>query len=218
MPFFEPLPEPPERPEVPRQPMWAGPPDGIFGEAAPVRAVLVRSQALLVVVDHIICYPTGFEFSVAIRMRRPPAPDNPVMMRGGPLMGDNAWRAGRAADTRMRLGVAFADGRKATNLDALPHFGPGGAGISVSASAPGASESGTATTFDDRQAPILVPRGGGGSGARWDHTYWVWGLPPEGPLGLVVEWPAEDVAETRVDIDGGAIRQAAGRAEVLWED
>jgi len=198
--------------------MWAGPPDGIFGEMLPVRAVLVRSHALLVVVDHLICYPTGFEFSVAIRMRRTPAPDTPLMS-GGPLMGPNAWQAGRAADTRMRLGVAFADGRKATNLDALPHPGPGVAGIAVSTSAAGASESRTAgDQLDDAQAPILVPRAGGGGGTRWDHTYWVWGLPPEGPLSLVVEWPAEHVAETRVDIDGGAIRQAAGRAEVLWAD
>ena len=42
-------------------------------------------------------------------------------------------------------------------------------------------------------------------------------MPPPGPLGVVVEWEARDLPETRVDLDGAAIVAAAGEAEALWE-
>ncbi len=62
--------------------------------------------------------------------------------------------------------------------------------------------------MDEPEPPLLLTRRGGGDGRRWDQTYWVWGPPPNGPVGVVVEWPAEGVPETRVDVDGAAIRQA----------
>lgn len=43
---------------------------------------------------------------------------------------------------------------------------------------------------------------------------WVEPLPPTGPLGLLCEWPAKGIPETRVDLDGRAVRDAASRAVV----
>jgi hypothetical protein len=40
-------------------------------------------------------------------------------------------------------------------------------------------------------------------------------LPPAGRLGVVVEWQRRDLAETRADLDAGAILEAARRAETL---
>jgi hypothetical protein len=49
------------------------------------------------------------------------------------------------------------------------------------------------------------------------QLYWHWGLPAEGPLGIVVESEVWGVPETRVELDGAAITRAAAEAEVLWE-
>ena len=35
-------------------------------------------------------------------------------------------------------------------------------------------------------------------------------LPPEGPVTFVASWLRHGVAETRVELDGAAIREAAG--------
>jgi hypothetical protein len=66
----------------------------------------------------------------------------------------------------VRLGVEFADGRKATNLGHPFHRDP---------------------QDEDRSQPVL-PRGGGGGGRSWQMTWWVWPLPPPGQLALVCEW------------------------------
>ena len=37
-------------------------------------------------------------------------------------------------------------------------------------------------------------------------------------MGVVVQWAAQQIEETRVDIDAAMILEAAGRAEVVWDD
>ena len=39
---------------------------------------------------------------------------------------------------------------------------------------------------------------------------WVHPLPPDGPVTFVVSWLEQGVAETAVELDGAAIREAAG--------
>jgi len=48
--------------------------------------------------------------------------------------------------------------------------------------------------------------------------FWVYPLPPEGPVTLVASWLEHGVTETRAELDGTAIREAAGRAVILWPD
>jgi hypothetical protein len=49
--------------------------------------------------------------------------------------------------------------------------------------------------------------------------YWVWPLPPPGPLTFVVEWPAHGIAESRAELDTQPILDAAARAiQVFPED
>jgi hypothetical protein len=64
----------------------------------------------------------------------------------------------------------------------------------------------------------MFPLGGGGGGGRWSHANWVWPLPPPGPLTFVCEWPGLDIPLTRVAMDAERIRDAGGRAELLWPD
>jgi hypothetical protein len=49
-------------------------------------------------------------------------------------------------------------------------------------------------------------------------VWWIWPLPPPGPLDLVCAWPVHGILETRATIDGGAILKAAGRAQVIFSD
>ncbi len=85
------------------------------------------------------------------------------------------------------LGVELADGRRATNLDG-----------------PGADE--------------LVFTQGAGSGGPTsaDQQWWLNPLPPDGPLGFVVRCDPLGIAESRVELDGAAIRRAAEDVVVLW--
>jgi hypothetical protein len=43
-------------------------------------------------------------------------------------------------------------------------------------------------------------------------------LPPDGPVTFVASWLLYGVAETRVELDGSAIREAARRAVILWPE
>jgi len=62
----------------------------------------------------------------------------------------------------------------------------------------------------------LLPMHGSGTDTRFDQRLWVAPLPPAGPLGVVVEWERRGIPETRVDLDAGAIVDAAAQAETLW--
>ncbi|HJQ73889.1 MAG TPA: hypothetical protein VJ814_03310, partial [Gaiellaceae bacterium] len=100
----------------------------------------------------------------------------------------------------LRLGVQFSDGRKATNVDGRMPFGM-----------PGEPD-------EPPEGPVLFPRGGGGGDGRWQQGFWVWPLPPAGPLAFVCEWPAAGIPETRNEIDAALVRDAAADAAVLWPD
>jgi hypothetical protein len=92
-----------------------------------------------------------------------------------------------------RFGVAYADGRKA--------FADG-----IWSGAPEAPDI------------VLSQGGGGGSDRRWEGRFWLWPLPPEGPVTFGLAWSEEGIAETTVEVDSAPIREAAGRAVELWPD
>lgn len=50
----------------------------------------------------------------------------------------------------------------------------------------------------------------------WEQDYWVWPLPPEGPLTFIVSWPSQGVNETSYEFDATELRQRAEEAESLW--
>ncbi|MCU1680779.1 MAG: hypothetical protein JWQ81_1518 [Amycolatopsis sp.] len=64
--------------------------------------------------------------------------------------------------------------------------------------------------------PVLRADGGGGSQFHFQHTVFVWPLPPEGPMSLVVRWLDREIDETYTELDGGAIRAAAVEAREVW--
>jgi hypothetical protein len=192
--FFEP-PAPQPRDEVePVSHPWAGPPNNVLGITLPVDVVLASSAKAVVTLGSVLAYPEGFEFSYLILVR-----DAEV---GERLPEMHHYRRRRAdpetelPDDLFRFGLEFADGSRVTTLERHRAF----------EQPPG-----------EIKGPVLMPRGGGGSLDRWYGAYWVWPLPPEGMVAFVCEWPVAGIPLTRYELDAARIRDAAGRAQVIWE-
>ena len=64
---------------------------------------------------------------------------------------------------------------------------------------------------------MLRPGGGGGSMGTYRLGFWLWPLPPPGPLTWVSEWPDLDLPENSVEVDATILEAAASEAEQLWE-
>ena len=188
--FFESVPPPPPPEPVRRHRLVWMRPDAVIPGLVPVELVLVRTEQVAVAIGGIHVYPNGFEFTVHARLRHE---EKPTPRTGG--LFDRHGRGMRAANAGLRLGVMYADGRRAA--------APGGRPL-----------------LDDAEAGrlVLFENGGGGSGRTWDGDFWVHPLPPEGPVTFVVSWAEHGVAEARAELDGTAIGEAARRAVVLWPE
>ncbi len=51
-----------------------------------------------------------------------------------------------------------------------------------------------------------------------DNHYWVWGLPPPGPLVFVCEWPARGIGQSRMQADARLVLETAERAVPIWPE
>jgi hypothetical protein len=106
--------------------------------------------------------------------------------------------AGRALesepdDQSLHIGLQFADGRKVANVGSVPD--PAG---SITAGL------------------ILKPRSFGGGRHHRERSYWVWPLPPAGPLTFVCEWTAFGISEKRGEVDAQLILDAARHSIHIW--
>jgi hypothetical protein len=122
-----------------------------------------------------------------------------VLVRGDdldPSLGGVHHRPGRGSsyEEMLRFGIEFSDGRRATNVD------------------------GSWYGEEMPQGPVLWGMGGGGGGGCWRQDFWVWPLPPPGPVALVCEWPAAGLALARTEIDAQVLFDAAARARGLFPD
>ena len=98
-------------------------------------------------------------------------------------------------DQSLHIGLRFADGRKVANVGRLP--GPAG-------SVPGNL--------------ILTPLSFGGGMLHRSRSYWVWPLPPAGPMTFVCEWSAFGIPETTTELDTQPILRAAAQSIKLWPE
>ena len=193
MSLVEPPPPTPQPEPWGPQPAWLGPPENILGSGCALGLLLARSDGVALGITGLVGFPSGFSFVLSLRRRTPTSHD--------PEWGD-PWfhvrsQPGEPLPEVLRLSVEFADGRKATTLDGFPSLDP----REPDQLPPG---------------PVLIHRGGGGGGRAFDHDYWVWPLPPVGPLAFVCEWPAEGIPLTRVEVDDAGLIAAAKQAQMLW--
>lgn len=182
--FFEP--PPPSRYSFAElaQEDWMGPPRDGLPAVVPVERVIADTKALAIYLMNLWVFPTGFGFEIFVAAREGDGLDP---FRGEPDL--EVLAAGAIPAEQLLLGVEFPDGSQATNLREE--------GESLSAPQP----------------PVLSKRGGLYSGDEWEEGYWVWPLPPPGPLTLVCEWPGAGISLTRFELDSEAVRAAAGRSQ-----
>jgi len=100
---------------------------------------------------------------------------------------------GQPDEQSLHVGVQFADGKKAVNVGHVP------------------DPAGSVT-----DGLILNPLSFGAGRRHQDRSYWVWPLPPAGPVTFVCEWPAFDIPETRADTEAQLILDAAGQSVQIW--
>jgi hypothetical protein len=193
MTFFDSIPPPPPPPEPVRRrrPAWMRP-EAVIPGSVPGEVILIRTEQVAVAVGSVRAYPNGFEFTVHVRLRREDE-------SRWPRHSDVFERSRRGADrdgSQLRLGLLYADGRRAATTGG--HWRP--------------------IEDDDDGRLVLQQGGGGGSSRGCDWDFWVHPLPPAGPVTLVASWLEHGIAESRAELDGAAIRTAAGRAVTLWPE
>jgi hypothetical protein len=175
-------------PEPPERPEWFGPPNDILPGQSAQRTTLVRTDQAVLVAQRFSAYPNGFTFDLTVNLRNPDYTDH--------FPWELEYRPGieELPDTFVRLGIVFSDGSSWSNLDSWEP-----------------------REWDEPpEAPFVVGHGGGGGDGHWEQRYWVWPLPPEGPLTFIVSWPSEGVDETSHHLDATELRQRAEEAERLW--
>jgi hypothetical protein len=169
-------------------------PETVIPGSVPAELLLVRAEAVAVAVGSLRAYPNGFEFTLHVRLR----PEDEEYSHG--MSDPFDWHAaGRRETTRgraLRLGILYADGRRAATTSRRPMH-------------PEGTEAGEL---------VLQQGGSSGSDRRWDGDFWVYPLPPDGAVTFIASWLAYGVTETRAQIAGSAIRAAASRAIELWPD
>lgn len=119
---------------------------------------------------------------------------------------------GGARQSGLRVGLALADGRRVTSLDGT-----------VERRVSYTDTHGTVIQASTPQAVGLIPLDPGlglrhRSPYKTDVDLYLPELPPRGETWLVVEWPDEGIAETRVPVDAAALGSAAERALEVWPD
>ena len=194
MTFFDdepPFPEP-ELPTRRARERWERP-DFTLPGTVPGHFLLLRTDTVAVSLGNFRAYPTGFEFTLHTRKR----PTEEVRHRRGhyEVLDPFAWEQhGESAESRFRLGLLYADGRRAFG-QFWPH-----------------------DRDQDSDAIVIWGGGGGGDDHTWDGAYWVHPLPPAGPLVFVATWPAHGVGEVRAELDATAMHLAAAEAVELWPE
>ena len=174
-------------------PPWAGPPESEIGVGVPVSQVIHSSQDLVVALTDLTAYSNGFAFRIAVRSR---TSMDARFFGFGPH---------RTTDV-ITLEVRLADGRAGRG-------GTGAPGDEVMEYYHQASEGGEPAV---PAGPIVGTSGGGGGGKRWDFQWWVWPLPPDGPVTVTLGWHAKQITAA-VEIDGTAIRQAGNSSKDVWD-
>jgi hypothetical protein len=189
MSFFESIPEPPFPSEGGGHRAWQRP-NGVIPGVAPAGLLLIRTDEVAVALSGLRAYPNGFEFTVHARVRHEDLPWGMSPTDSGADM-----RTRQAPEKALRLGVLYADGRRAATMTSRDRQA-------------GDEASGDHLTF--------LEVGTGGTDRQWNGDFWVHPLPPDGLVTFVASWLLYGVAETRAELDSSVVHEAAGRAVILW--
>jgi hypothetical protein len=187
--------EPPTPEQIEQWRRRMSPPDNEFPASVGLAVLLGRTDDAAVGITDVDAFSTGFQFTLAVRLRRP----RPQLAPGGlSMLVSSHIHPGieiPVAD-RLLLGIEYAGGRRASTLHDMRMEGPG--------------------AMAGAEQLVLVQTGGGGGDQCVDQGFWVAPLPPEGPVVFVLAWPGFGIPESRRVLDGAAIRAAAASSRILW--
>jgi hypothetical protein len=190
--FFEPPPPPKvEAKPAPRED-WMGPPRRVPA-VVPIERVVARTDEVGIYLSSFSVYPTGFEFEVFVVAKDEWSDLDPFQF-------DHRYRAqdtGEIPPGQLRLGFQFADGIKVTNTNSRFDWD---------------GEFGSSP-----KSPVMSGGRGSSGDGQWQHVFWIWPVPPSGPLEFVCEWPEVEI-QTRSELDAAAIIEAASRAQAIFPD
>lgn len=176
-----------------KQPVWLNPPEDELPGIVPVELIIGRSDKAAVMLTGMRAFTTGLAMTVHVRTRkRLKGHDLIDEVFDGPYRHDqdDEWRR-----SRLKWGFEFADGRRATSIDAWPDL---------------------AKPEATPDHPVLMGRGGEGGDRTVDRDYWLWSLPPEGAIKVVCQWPQLGIGPTTSHLDGDQFVEAAIRAQSIW--
>lgn len=188
---------PPVREGLPPRPKWAAPPDDEVGVAVAARMVVASQPRLFIAVTDCVAYSNGFTLGLAVRSKD----EIPMHMMGfGPYRepGDDAG---------IQVVIRFGDGRDS-------HGGGPGPNRAVMDYYKEWSEG---KDPPEPVGPIIGQQGGGGGGQHWNFQYFVWPLPPDGPVTVSCKWPARGLQTAPKELNGTAIRAAGLTSQSVWE-
>jgi hypothetical protein len=157
-----------------------------------VSLVLARTEQTVVAVTGIRVFPTGFGFTLNLRLRNL-APQEQPGFWPSPEFGFHGGRTVPA--DAFRLTVEFADGRSVNNLDPAP------SDPEVPAFEQPMLSSGPGTG--------LVGSGSSPDRWGWDMDYPGSASAPAGAPGLVCVWPERGIPPSRVEVDGRTTASSA---------
>lgn len=203
MTFFPPVPQP-EDDNAPGSyvaPPWAAAPIGWLPSRIGASVLLARTSDVAVMITGLAVYASGLQIDVQwlLRSQHQNRRDWAHLMD---RFDGGRWGRGETDLTRsIRFGVVLADGTKVVT-------DPGHAFHSDPDQAP--------------QGPVLTLAEHGGSGDDSFYTttahLWLWPLPEDGRLEVVLSWPEFGITEARHAFDDLSLDVAAHKAQQLWDD
>ncbi|TMG29162.1 MAG: hypothetical protein E6H97_03505 [Chloroflexi bacterium] len=189
--------KPPVRDGPPPQPRWGGPPDDEVGVAVGARMVLASQPRLFIAVTDCVAYSNGFTFGLAVRSKDEIPPEK---------MGFGAHRE-HGDDAGLQVTIRFSDGRDSRGDGP----GPNRAVMDYY------REWSEGKEPPEPVGPVIGQQGGGGGGHRWDFDYFIWPLPPDGPVAITCRWPGRGLQTASKELNGTAIRAAGLKSKSVWD-
>ena len=187
----------PFREGMPPLPRWSGAPDDEVGIAVAARMVLASQPRLFIAVTDCVAYSNGFSLGLAVRSKDEIPPEK---------MGFGPHREG-AEDAGLQVTIRFSDGRDTRggalgpNRELMDYF----------------KEWSEGKDPPQPVGPIIGQQGGGGGGHRWVFHYFVWPLPPDGPVTITCKWPGRGLQTAGRELNGTAIRAAGLKSKSVWD-
>ncbi|MDI6105932.1 hypothetical protein QLQ12_45920 [Actinoplanes sp. NEAU-A12] len=171
------------------RPIWYKP-DGCIPYPVSFERKIFRTNTVALTVSHIAAFPNGFEITLTIAA----SPERKDFLRTFGMEQAKGRSESAGPPASLRIGVAFPDGNSATTADPYPPL----------------------DSDSDPPSSLIIEDGSAGANRLLNQRYWIWPLPPDGRVRLLIEWPAENLGPSVVDIEAEEIVKAARQAVDPW--